>query len=216
MINYSIALLENPQDKTKPKKAYARAQAGELVSLEQFAAHISDHNSVYDKGDVYAVLCKAVSCLREHVLAGKKVCLGDLGCFTACLTSKGAATAEEFSAANITGVTMSWQKGDNLRDMLADATFRQVSTRAAQAAALKAQKEGKTTATWDTVSGSGTGSVVTPGTGTSDTGSGSGSGSGTGTGTGTGSGSGTGTGTGSDSGSGSGSGSGTGSGEGNV
>jgi predicted histone-like DNA-binding protein len=198
-------MLGNPLDASKPKKAYARAQVTNAMSLDDFAAHISDHNNVYDKGDVYAVLSKAVGCLRELVLDGKKVCLGDLGSFTASLASKGAATADDFTAANIKRVTMVWEKGESLKDMQVDAKFEQVSSRAAQAAALKAQKEGKTTASWDTVAGSDTGSAVTPGTGTS------GSGSGTGT-----SGSGTGTGSGSDSGTGSGSGSGTGSGEGNV
>src|SRR5574344_919241 len=62
MIPYSITMLGNPSDAGKPKKAYARAQFSNVMTLDDFAGHISDHNNVYDKGDVYAVLTKAVSC----------------------------------------------------------------------------------------------------------------------------------------------------------
>lgn len=205
MIQYSVVMLGNPTDETQPKKAYARAQIADVMDLDAFAAHISDHNSVYDRGDVYAVLIKAVKCLKELVLDGKKVCLGDLGSFSISLASKGAANSGEFGSDNITMVTMCWDKGAVLKNMVKDAVFKQVSTRAAQAAALKAQKAGKTTASWDDNANAGEG-----------TGTGSGTGTGDGTGTDTGTGGGTGTDTGGGDGTGTDTGGGDGSGDGNI
>ena len=76
MINYSIAMMGNPAKPDDPKRAYGVAQYTEKMSLGQFSEHISDHNCVYDAEDVQAILGKAVKCLREMLLAGKKVELG--------------------------------------------------------------------------------------------------------------------------------------------
>ena len=58
--------------------------------------------------------------------------------------SKGAETAEKFSSQNIQRVTVCWEPGSEFRNLLADAEFNLVATRSAQAAVLKAIKEGKT------------------------------------------------------------------------
>ncbi len=149
MINYSISMQGNPADKTKPKKAHARVQLSGVMTLDQVAQHIASHGSKYDRGDIYAVLVSAGRCMRELVLQGYKVSLGDLGAFYPSVKSHGADSAETFTAAHIKQLTMNWDKPDNMVDMAADATFQQVSSRAAQAAALKAEKEGKTNASWD-------------------------------------------------------------------
>lgn len=148
MIKYSVSKLSNSIDKEKSGKAYARTQAQEWVTLEAFAEHISSHNSPYDKGDVYAVLAKAVRCLREMVLDGKRVSLGDLGSFYATVASEGADSVAAFDKENIKSVTMTWEKGDDLKNMLADADLQKVSTRAVQKAALRAHKAGKSVASW--------------------------------------------------------------------
>lgn len=148
MINYIVYERGNPQDRTQPKKLYAKAQYTDVVDLEEFARHISEHNNVYDEGDIHAVLLKMVKCLRELVLEGKKVDLGVLGTFSAVLTSTGADSAEEFSVRNITSVSLAWDKGKRLDNMLPEATLNQVTTRAIQSAALKAHKAGKGSASW--------------------------------------------------------------------
>ena len=77
-------------------------------------------------------------------LEGKKIRLGELGDFSLSLSSKGAETAEKFSSQNIQRVTVCWEPGSEFRNLLADAEFNLVATRSAQAAVLKAIKEGKT------------------------------------------------------------------------
>ena len=87
----------------------------------------------------------AVDCMREMLLEGKKIRLGDLGDFSLLLSSKGAETADKFTAQNITQVKVQWEPGKEFKNLLDDAEFNLVASRSAQAAVLKAIKEGKST-----------------------------------------------------------------------
>lgn len=78
MINYSISLRANPSDQDAPKKAYANAQYSEIMTLDKFAEHISTHGSKYNRADIQAVLIQAVDCMREQLLAGQRIQMGDL------------------------------------------------------------------------------------------------------------------------------------------
>ena len=86
----------------------------------------------------------AVDCMREMLLEGKKIRLGDLGDFSLLLGSKGAETADKFTAQNITQVKVQWEPGKEFKNLLDDAEFNLVASRSAQAAVLKAIREGKT------------------------------------------------------------------------
>ena len=85
MINYSIAIMGTKPGTRKAQitetKAYGIAQCSEVIDINQFAKHISDHGCVYGKGDIVGVLTMAVSCLKELMLEGHRVKLGDLGDF---------------------------------------------------------------------------------------------------------------------------------------
>ena len=129
--------------KTEVLKAYAIAQYSDVMNIEKFARHISTHGCVYSRADISAILYLAVDCMREQLLEGKKIRLGDLGDFSINLTSKGADTADKFSAQNITGVNVVWDPGMEFKSLLADAEFNLVASRNAQAALLKAIKAGQ-------------------------------------------------------------------------
>ena len=90
MINYSISLRANPSDQDAPKKAYANAQYSEIMTLDKFAEHISTHGSKYNRADIQAVLIQAVDCMREQLLAGQRIQMGDLGTFSIHINSMGA------------------------------------------------------------------------------------------------------------------------------
>ena len=130
--------------KTEVQKAYAIAQYTDVMNIEKFARHISTHGCVYSRADISAILYLAVDCMREQLLEGKKIRLGDLGDFSINLTSKGADTADKFSAQNITGVNVVWDPGMEFKSLLADAEFNLVASRSAQAAVIKAIKAGET------------------------------------------------------------------------
>ena len=123
---------------------FATAQYTEVMGIEKFARHIADHGTTYSRADIMAILYMAVDCMREQLLEGKKIRLGELGDFFLSLSSKGAETAEKFSSQNIQRVTVCWEPGSEFRNLLADAEFNLVAPRSAQAAVLKAIMEGKT------------------------------------------------------------------------
>ena len=174
--------------KTEVQKAFAMAQYADVMTIEKFAKHISSHGCVYSRADISAILYMAVDCMREMLLEGKKIRLGDMGDFSVSLSSTGAETAEKFSAQNITKVSVVWDCGPEFRDLIAEAEFNLVASRAAQAAVIKAIKAGETVVdlnkpegegSSDTTGNTGTGSgTQTQGGGTTNTGGGQQSGDG--------------------------------------
>ena len=130
--------------KTEKQNAFAISQYTDVMTIEKFAKHITSHGSVYSRADISAILYMAVDCMREMLLEGKKIRLGDLGDFSILLASKGAETADKFTAQNITNVKVQWELGQQFKNLLDDAEFNLVASRSAQAAVLKAIREGKT------------------------------------------------------------------------
>ena len=159
---------------TEKQNAFAIAQYDDVMTIEKFAKHIATHGCVYSRADISAILYLAVDCMREQLLEGKKIRLGDLGDFSVSLQSKGAETADKFSAQNITGVNVNWECGSEFKNLITDAEFNLVASRSAQAAVLKAIKAGETVVDLNKPEGNddpSTGSGQTP-----DGGSGSGTG----------------------------------------
>ena len=130
--------------KTEKQNAFAISQYTDVMTIEKFAKHITSHGSVYSRADISAILYMAVDCMREMLLEGKKIRLGDLGDFSVLLGSQGAESADKFTAQNINQVKVQWEPGKEFKNLLDDAEFNLVASRSAQAAVLKAIKEGKT------------------------------------------------------------------------
>ena len=84
-----------------------------------------------------------VDCMREQLLEGKKIRLGDLGDFSIVLSSKGAEDADKFTVQNITDVKVLWEPGSEFKNLLAEAEFNLVASRSAQATVIKVIKAGK-------------------------------------------------------------------------
>ena len=128
----------------KPKegnKTYPVAQVRQVMNLSDMAKHMSNHSSKYDKGDVMAVATQLTSCIREQLLLGNKVVLGDLGAFSVSLKAKSANNAEEFSTSLIKKVKVRWEPSGEFEDLINDASFEFVGSRKTQAEARKVEKE---------------------------------------------------------------------------
>ena len=97
MVNYSIVMRSNPMDVDAAKKAYASAQYSEVMDINRFAEHIASHGCVYKRADIVAILTMAVDCMREQLLGGQKIQLGDLGDFSISINSIGAESAADYS-----------------------------------------------------------------------------------------------------------------------
>ena len=145
MIAYSVYMMRNPLKPELPEKAYAKNQVSEIWPLEKFAKHIADHNGVFSRGTVKGVLSDTCECLVEQLLNGKKVELGELGTFGISLSSEGAPSVKEFSAKNIKAVNILFAPGPDFENLINRAEFNLVTSRAVQAAALSAVKEGMDT-----------------------------------------------------------------------
>ncbi len=147
-IQYSTALMANPMRPEEPKKAYANLQLTGIVDINELAAHITSHNSVFSKGTIVGILTELCVCMRELILQGYKVELGDIGTFAPSISSDGADSLEKFSASNIRDMNINFNVGKAFDNLRRDAEFEKTTTRKAQAAALAAQVAGLTTADW--------------------------------------------------------------------
>lgn len=146
MVNYSLINRANPRDKDASKKTYAIAQYTEVMDLEAFAQHIATHGCVYSEADILAILNMAVNCLREMLLGGKKVKLGELGSFYISLSSEGTLVAADYDPSiHVKAVNVNWERGRKFRGLKEEAVFNLVAGREVQRKVLAAVKNGDTT-----------------------------------------------------------------------
>ena len=143
-LNYSIAMLKNPQKQDEEPKAYAKSQITGELTLKELGQQVASQTTV-SRADVTAVIISTVENMIGGLRAGKQVDFGDLGKFRLQINSRAADTAEKFTSANITGVNIQFVPGEDLKDIFAGMSFSPVPTRAATRALLKAQKAGQTT-----------------------------------------------------------------------
>ena len=143
MLDYSVSARVNPREKGAPPRFYASHQTNKIVSLDDFSRHIASHGCVYKRADIAAVLTMAVDCLREMLLNGYKIEMGDLGSFYISFSSEGTLTAKDFNPIhNIKSVNVNWQRGTDFLNMKEDAEFNLVAIRAVQKKVIKAVKNG--------------------------------------------------------------------------
>ena len=133
--------MAKPGKPEEGNKTLPCAQCRQVMDLSDMAKHMSGHSSKYDKGDVMAVATQLTSCIREQLLLGNKVVLGDLGAFSVSLEAESADNAESFTTALIKKVKVRWEPSNEFKDLINDASFEYVGTRKAQAEARKAEKE---------------------------------------------------------------------------
>lgn len=141
-IPYSLALrLTVPGEPESENKTYPVAQYAQNLSLSDMAKHMANHGGKYNRGDIVAVTTQLVDCLREQLLLGNRITLGDLGTFFVSLKSEGADNAESFSVSNIKAVNVRWSPSKMFKSLINEATFTFVGTREAQSEARKSEIE---------------------------------------------------------------------------
>ena len=83
---------------------YATVVTDREMNFEEFVDHISSHNSPYSRGTVQGVMMDMLDCLKELILDGKSVRLGDLGLFSIGMSSHGEVSRDKVSAASVEGI----------------------------------------------------------------------------------------------------------------
>ena len=140
-IPYSLVLRQaKPGKPEEGNKTFAQAQYAQVLSINDMAKHMSSHGSKYSKGDILAVITQLVECLREQILLGNRVELGDLGTFYAAIIGEAVPNAESWNTSLIEDVKVRWAPSSQFESLINDATFIYVGSRKAQAEARKAEK----------------------------------------------------------------------------
>ena len=170
---------------------YATVVTDREMNFEEFVDHISSHNSPYSRGTVHGVMMDMLDCLKELILDGKSVRLGDLGLFSIGMKSHGELTRDKVSAASVEDIhlivrnTRSWSNSE-LKKLCKITAYDSYGAEGADGG--DTNPGGGTSGGNTSQGGSGTqGGGTSGGTGSENTGQGGGSDSGT-TGGGTGSG----------------------------
>ena len=148
MLDYSVAMLGNPQHEEDPKKAYAYLQTRGLLSLDEIAEHMVKHGCAYDKADIVAITTKLVSCAVELLCDSYSISLGDLGRLFLSAKSKGAISLKAFTEDNIKEISVNFSPSKEFENLRSKVSLHKVPSRKAAAAALEAQLNGETVADW--------------------------------------------------------------------
>ena len=83
---------------------YATVVTDREMNFEEFVDHISPHNSPYSRGTVHGVMMDMLDCLKELILDGKSVRLGDLGLFSIGMSSRGEVSRDKVTSASVEGI----------------------------------------------------------------------------------------------------------------
>lgn len=144
-IKYSVSLHQG-NTLTDDRAFYAaHLQSNGAYDLKAFAQHISDHNCPYDRGDVQAILIKAISCIHELCVQGYRVTLDDLGTFYPVITSQTIVYEDDYAelgydGTNVTDIDIRLMAGDGLKDIRSEVSLEQTLTRDELSAAIQEKK----------------------------------------------------------------------------
>lgn len=107
----------------------------ELMEFDELIKYLAGKNTSFTEGTFQAVLVDTMNALRELLLMGKSVRLGEMGIFSLGMTSEGAETLRDvdkdhktgFHVANIKGLKVNWLLGKRFetKQLFADATFKE-------------------------------------------------------------------------------------------
>ncbi|MCD8304733.1 MAG: hypothetical protein LUC86_07920 [Prevotellaceae bacterium] len=133
-INYSLyPKYSRPGDKKSKKKLYAAAQCLGVCTTKQLMKLASKRSKSCDEPLVGAVLDTVAKCVKEMLLQGMRVNMGDLGTLYCVINGTGADTPEDFTVAgNIRGLTVRWEPSKYFENLHREAKYKRVPRRSTQ------------------------------------------------------------------------------------
>ena len=127
-VTYSVSPRVNPRDKDASPKYYGHVQASGDINIREMSERIQATCTVH-KSDVFAVLVALEDVITEALQNGEIVRLGDLGTLQIGISSKGAATEDDYSESLITKARINFRPGSALAGMLSNLTFAKVAVK---------------------------------------------------------------------------------------
>lgn len=85
------------------------------------------------------MIVQIVDCLKEILINGDAVVLGELGKFYVTLNSEGSQTYAKFSANNIKNVKVKFSPSSEFEDLISESSFNHVGTRKQQISNIKVE-----------------------------------------------------------------------------
>ena len=127
----------------KVQKAYASPRTIGALSLEEFTKSVAA-NGAYSRADILSILIVLEEGIRNMLLLGQRIDLGDLGIFYPSITSAGVLDAKTFTpSAHIKKAYAGWTKAGEMKK-LKDVSYSLVATISSQKALNLASKGGAT------------------------------------------------------------------------
>lgn len=124
MINYHVFSMGNASDRTKPKKAYAKCVAEEVVSHKDLVKEVAKYSCFLTHSMIEAVLTEVFNCLSKHLVKGDRITLEGLGTFSVTLKCQGAASEASFSRKNIKEAHVVFTPCRELKETFADMEYK--------------------------------------------------------------------------------------------
>ena len=89
MIELYLSKVTESSETETAGKMYARVSYKQTMDLHDMAQHMAEHNTAFSEGLIVGVLTDFVKCVREMVLNGNTVKVGNLAIFKATVESNG-------------------------------------------------------------------------------------------------------------------------------
>ena len=83
MIELYLTKVTENSEREQAGKTYARVDYKETLNVQDMARHMAEHNTAFSEGSITGILIDFVKCIREQVLNGNTVKIGNLAIFKA-------------------------------------------------------------------------------------------------------------------------------------
>jgi predicted histone-like DNA-binding protein len=117
-VPYVLVERRNPQKPEEAAKFYAQAKSSGELTFRKLGKEIAEGSTTVSDTDVLAVLNDLLKVMRRHLDNGEIVRFGDFGSFRLSLSSKGAESAEKFTASLIHSPKVLFRPGVDLQEMM--------------------------------------------------------------------------------------------------
>ena len=106
MIELYLSKVTESSESEQAGKLYARVSYKETMGIHEMAEHMAHHNTAFSEGLIVGVLTDFVKCVREMVLSGNTVKVGNLAIFKATVEANGLETLYDAEQDKVAQATM--------------------------------------------------------------------------------------------------------------
>ena len=112
MIELYLSKVTESSETEMAGKMYARVSYKQTMDLHDMAHHMAEHNTAFSEGLIVGVLTDFVKCVREMVLNGNTVKVGNLAIFKATVESNGLEVLYDAQSDKVAATIGTLKEGD--------------------------------------------------------------------------------------------------------